>query len=66
MYVEDAELWLSVDVVWETAPMLFWIIKHNKQTEVRLVEYDDFTVLISPCVYMAIFSFPPLPWMISG
>lgn len=39
--------------------MLFWIIKHNIQPEVRLVEYDDFTVLISPCVYMAIFSSPP-------
>lgn len=50
-----------MDGVWETAPMLFWIIKHNTQTEARLVEYDDFTVLIAPCVYIAFFSLSPTP-----
>lgn len=37
--------------------MLFWIIKDNTHSGVRLVDCDEFTVLHSRCVCVALFCF---------
>lgn len=42
-------------------PVLFWIIKDNTHSGVRLVDCDEFTVLHSCCVYVDFFSFFFLP-----
>lgn len=53
--------------MWCEKPHLCYSGKNYTQNKVRLVDYDDFTGLISPCVYMALlYFFFFFSWIISG